>query len=246
MVLWGLLTGTLISADSEFDTRETRLLGEAFFQLQNNIRLQAITPDSAQRRFQEIVTNFRQVTAPVKSEICTDSLAFQFVFPVKGYTPNAIGGRGKGYFDRTYNMFDHSVTGSHPAQDIFIRDINQDSKSDYTQLPTDVVAMRPGIVVGLDTTWQPGSLYRGGNFVWIYDPCMDGLFYYAHNSKVVVQMGEKIALGQKIAEVGRTGLNAYKSRSDTHLHLMYLQLSPEGLPKPVNTYDWLVSAQPAE
>jgi murein DD-endopeptidase MepM/ murein hydrolase activator NlpD len=59
----------------------------------------------------------------------------------------------------------------------------------------------------------------------------------------MVEAGDEIALGQKIAEVGRTGLNAVKARSGTHLHMMYLQLTPEALPHPVNTYDWLASAE---
>ena len=38
-------------------------------------------------------------------------------------------------------------------------------------------------------------------------------------------------------------MNAAKPRSQTHLHLMYLQLTPDGLPEPQNTYDWLLKAQ---
>jgi murein DD-endopeptidase MepM/ murein hydrolase activator NlpD len=72
---------------------------------------------------------------------------------------------------------------------------------------------------------------------------MDGLFYYAHNSKVIVQTGDKINIGQKIGEIGRTGMNAAKKRSQTHLHLMYLQLTTEGLPEPRDPYQWLLKAE---
>jgi peptidoglycan LD-endopeptidase LytH len=217
------------------------LLGEAFEGLNAQIREQAILPDSAQLCFQEIAIALRQETDSLRNAWQADSL--RFVFPVRGYSAQQIGGRGSGYRPRGFNWFDHSVQGSHPAHDIFIYDRNQDNLDDQTEQPVDVLAMRAGVVVATETNWQAESTYRGGNFVWLYDPVLDGLFYYAHNSRVVVQTGQVVQAGQKIAEVGRTGFNAAKPRSGTHLHFMYLQLLPNGLPEPQDTYDWLLVAE---
>ena len=235
-----LLLG-LIAARSDAPREQMITLGQAFQELNTQIREQTLTPDSAQMRFQAIMLQLREVTDPLRQKNCSDSI--RFVFPLKDYDAENIGGNGFGFRPRGFNLFDHSVQGSHPAHDIFVYDRNQDNIDDQTDLPVDVLAMRPGVVVAIEANWIPESSYRGGNFVWIYDPCLDGLFYYAHHSKVMVQVGDEIAVGQKIAEVGRTGLNAAKRRSGTHLHLMYLQLTPDALPQPINTYDWLADAE---
>ena len=232
----------LLSSNTEEKTpNRIMVIGKSFQELNSKIRERSISPDSARLHFQEIVKELREVTAPRKATICKDSI--RFIFPVKSYTPRSIGGNGSGYFPRHYNMFDHSANNSHPAQDVFIRDLDGDNIDDRTCQPVDLLAMRPGVVIAVETNWQPDSEYRGGNFIWIYDPCMDGLFYYAHNYTVAVKVGDEVTIGQKIGEVGRTGMNAAKHRSQTHLHLMYLQLLPDGLPEPRNTYDWLLKAQ---
>jgi len=58
-----------------------------------------------------------------------------------------------------------------------------------------------------------------------------------------VAPGQWVQSGQKLGEIGRTGFNAYKTRSPTHLHLMYLQLQPNGLPQPLDPYKWLLTAK---
>ncbi|MFN4147213.1 MAG: M23 family metallopeptidase [Runella sp.] len=239
-----LLIGLLMSPRTDTPQDQMLLLGQAFQNLNIQIREQQISPDSAQLRFQAIMRTVRDVTQSYRKQFCSDSISY--VFPLKSYSADYIGGRGSGYYARKFNLFDHSVQGSHPAHDIFVYDKNQDNLDDRTEQPVDVLAMRPGIVMAVETNWTPESLFRGGNFVWIYDPCLDGLFYYAHHSKVIVKVGDQVAEGQKIAEVGRTGINAAKPRSSTHLHLMYLQLTPEALPVPVNTYAWLNAAKTVE
>lgn len=236
-----LLILGLMSARSDAPREQMITLGQAFQNLNSQIREQTISPDSAQMRFQAILRELRDITHPYRQQKCNDSV--RFVFPLKEYSPAQIGGNGFGFRPKGFNLFDHKVQGSHPAHDIFIYDRNQDHIDDQTDKPVDVLAMRPGIVVATETNWKPESTYRGGNFVWIYDPCLDGLFYYAHQSKVMVEVGDEISAGQKIAEVGRTGFNASKPRSGTHLHLMYLQLTPEALPQPINTYGWLTDAE---
>ncbi|GAA4403560.1 hypothetical protein GCM10023187_19770 [Nibrella viscosa] len=229
-------------------------LCQDFQTLYTQIREQRIAPDSARARFSAIMQALKNrypTPVPVQADslmsAASDSLAkpaASFVFPLRGYSAPAIGGtRGEGYRARGFDLFDFTVQGSHPAQDIFVRDRDQDNIDDRTGQPVDVLAMSSGLVIGIETAWQPGSEYRGGNWIWIYDPVQHGLFYYAHNHVVDVLPGQWVHAGQKIAEVGRTGFNAFKTRSPTHLHLMYLRILSNGLPEPRNPYDWLVAAQ---
>lgn len=144
----------------------------------------------------------------------------EYCFPLRGYASTAIGGKnGSGYITKDYDFFDGNRHGGHPAHDIFIYDKNQDSNDDRTGNPVDVLSMSGGIVVSLTDEWVPGSELRGGKFVMIYDPGDDAIYYYAHNNKVSVNLGDIVIPCDKIAEVGRSGLNAYKQRSPTHLHI---------------------------
>ncbi len=216
-----------------------------------NIRERSLTPDSARRAFSEVMLGLQQRFKSNDSRwpdsLQRDSLrrtGQYFAFPIRGYNPTAIGGtHGEGYRNVGFDLFDFKVRGSHPAQDIFVHDRNQDVLDDRTREPVDVLAMSSGLVIGVETDWLVGSEYRGGNWIWIYDPTLHGLFYYAHNNEVMVVPGQWVQAGDKIAEMGRSGLNAYKSRSPTHLHLMYLQIQPDGLPVPLDTYKWLLSAR---
>jgi hypothetical protein len=70
-----------------------------------------------------------------------------------------------------------------------------------------------------------------GYYIWIYAPEENALFYYAHNNEVLVNVGQIVNAGDTIATVGRTGLNAFKKRSPTHLHFMKLVLDKEFYPK---------------
>ncbi|QHV93607.1 peptidoglycan DD-metalloendopeptidase family protein [Spirosoma endbachense] len=219
--------------------------------LYTKIREQAVTPDSARLEFSAIMKGLQErflssETIPSDS-LQRDSLlrtGTYFSFPIRGYTKSAIGGsRGEGYRGNGFDLFDYNVRGSHPAQDIFIVDRNQDTNDDRTGQPVDILAMTSGLVLAIETDWHPGSDYRGGNWIWVYDPILNGLFYYAHNNQVDVSPGQWVKAGQKLAEMGRSGFNAYKTRSPTHLHLMYLQIQPNGLPQPLDTYQWLLMAQ---
>lgn len=224
---------------------------QQFQTLYTQIRVQSVTPDSARKKFSRIMnelhTRFRSEESYHQDSLQRDSLrrtGLYFSFPIRGYKTSAIGGtHGEGYRDKGFDLFDYTVRGSHPAQDIFILDRNQDYLDDSTHQPVDILAMSPGLVLAIETAWKPGSEYRGGNWIWVYDPMMHGLFYYAHNSQVDVTPGQWVRAGQKLAEMGRTGFNAYKARSPTHLHLMYLQIQPNGLPLPLNPYAWLLTAR---
>lgn len=219
-------------------------ISRSFKQMLSDVREQRITPDSAQRQF-VVISGLLKSNFPADSAQCqADTL---MVFPLRGFSKRAIGGNGTavGFHPKGFNLFDNSVRGSHPAHDLFIHDMNDDSRDDYTQKPVDVLAITNGVVVATETNWDTLSVFRGGNYVWLYDPCRQGLFYFAHNQVVSVQQGELVRAGDKLGEVGRTGFNARKRRSHTHLHLMYLQIQPDGLPVPKNTFDWLLKARPA-
>jgi len=102
-----------------------------------------------------------------------------------------------------------------------------------------VLSMTGGVVVALEGEWQSTSSLRGGRYIWIYDPDEDGLVYYAHNATIKVAVGDVVKPGDGIATVGRSGLNAFKKRSPTHLHLTYLQIR-DGYPRPVRiSWQWL-------
>jgi hypothetical protein len=121
-----------------------------------------------------------------------------------------------------YSFFDGNRHGGHPAHDIFIRDANQDCMDDATKKPAYAVAVLDGIVVSTYDSWRKGSRLRGGNYVWCYHPKERLFSYYAHLKEVFVQPGTKVAAGDSLGTIGRSGFSADVQRSPTHLHLMLL------------------------
>ena len=148
----------------------------------------------------------------------------EWVFPLKGYGPGAIGGfHGSGYIANGFDFFDNN-SGGHPAHDIFISDADQDGIDDATGQSVEIISMSGGIVVETRTDWTPDQMdIKGGNIVYVYDNYTNGLFYYAHMKKVLVKVGDLVKPGTALGLVGRTGKNAYPSRSPTHLHIMYVR-----------------------
>ena len=170
----------------------------------------------------------------------------EWVFPVKGYTAGAIGGRnGSGYISAGFDFFDKN-SGGHPAHDIFISDGNQDCFDDNTNEPVEIVSMSGGIVVETRKNWTTDMMdIKGGNIVYVYDNYTNGFFYYAHFKEVYVNVGDMVEPGTPLGIMGRTGKNAYPSRSPTHLHLMYVR-SLDGDLKPENIYSDLLKAKTIE
>jgi hypothetical protein len=246
-ILHSLMAVTAIMALmgwSRVETPSEQMLNyvQQFQQIQIDIRECNISPDSAARVFQVTMRNIQSALPLLDS--CREADTTRFVYPLRGYLQQySIGGNGRGFRAKGFDLFDAEVRGSHPAHDLFIRDGNQDNLDDRLCQPVDLLSFSRGVVVATDTTWQPGSQLRGGNFIWVYDPCLNGLFYYAHNSRVVVQPGQWVQTGQKLGEVGRTGLNAYKERSPTHVHMMFLRLDSAYLPQPENPLAWLRGAE---
>ena len=166
-----------------------------------------------------------------------------WVFPLRGFTVTAIeGGQTHGYLPKGYNYYDGNRHGGHPSLDIFIHDRNQDDRDDRTGEYVAVLAVAGGIVVARETEWHEGSALRGGKYLWIYDPSTDHLFYYAHLREITVSIGSLVAPGDTLGFVGRTGLNAHKKRSPTHLHLTCLSTATSSL-LPVNVYQDLVQGK---
>lgn len=166
----------------------------------------------------------------------------EWVFPLAGYSTQAIdNGHNHGFIPGGYDFFSGNRHGGHPAYDIFIRDRNQDSIDDRTGQPVMVLSMTGGIVVALEREWVPTSGLRGGKYIWIYDPANELLVYYAHNKDLLVQLGAIVKPGDVLATVGRSGLNAAKRRSPTHLHFSALRLT-DGKPLPLNVYSSLQRA----
>jgi len=166
----------------------------------------------------------------------------QILFPLKGYSLKQVGGKGgEGYRPSRYEFVGPKRRIGHPALDIFVYDGNQDSLDDRTGSPIEVLALADGVVVSTFSDWtptpqEPGNGKRGGNYIWIYHPALGLFSYYAHLQNITVLLGERVAGGQPIAALGRTGTNAFAERSPTHLHLMLLWANDM---TPVNPYPWL-------
>jgi murein DD-endopeptidase MepM/ murein hydrolase activator NlpD len=147
-------------------------------------------------------------------------------FPLKGYSMKDVGGtNGDGYRPGGYRFLDGNRHRGHPAQDIFVRDRDQDGMDDVTAKPVEVLALAEGIVLSTFSDWEkthPSREIRGGNYVWIYHPALKAFSYYAHLEKVFVRPGDRVQGGETIATLGRSGKSASLPRSPTHLHLMIL------------------------
>ncbi|MHB9154577.1 MAG: M23 family metallopeptidase [Endomicrobiales bacterium] len=163
----------------------------------------------------------------------------KWVFPLKYGVRNIE----KYYVANRYDFFSSIRRNDHPALDLFIRDRDQDSRDDKTGRPVEVLSMSAGVVVAKSAVWEPGSAYRGGNYLWIYDPVTKALFYYAHLRDVFANVGDVVKPGTGIATVGRTGKNACKKRSRTHLHIMYLRYPENGYPHPRRIYTELLKSR---
>lgn len=148
-------------------------------------------------------------------------------FPLKGYGLQSIGGKnGEGYRPGGYEFLGGNRHKGHPAQDMFIRDRDQDGLDDRTGRPVEVLALADGVVLSTFAEWATDEAHRhirGGNYVWIYHPALKIFSYYAHLRDIRVGLGETVQGGAVIATLGRTGTNAYPPRSPTHLHFMLLR-----------------------
>ncbi len=202
------------------------------------IRDRLIVKEEARRELRELEILLKKAYPENLKKGTGDRLCF----PLKGYTPTSIGGKqGSGYKPQGYDFFDSNQHKGHPGHDLFIRDKNQDGLDDDTGKPVEVLSASPGIVVSVNLNWRPSSAIRGGNYVWIYEPMKDRYYYYAHLQEVFVKVGQMVFRGERLGTVGRTGLNAYRKKSSTHLHFT-VHHSVEGSPTSINPYNELMQA----
>ncbi|GFO64606.1 M23 family metallopeptidase [Geomonas paludis] len=221
------------------DTQALRALAVEFNTLNTRIRDNQVGKAEARERFRELV---QALAREYREAGAAEYPAETWCFPLKGYDHRAIGGRGNGYQLGGYDYFAGNRHSGHPSHDIFIRDKGQTGLDDRTGKPVQVLSVTGGVVVAAEREWQPGSRLRGGKYLWILDPATQSLVYYAHNAALHVAVGDLVRPGDLIAEVGRTGLNAYKKRSPTHLHLTLLSVA-SGLPVPIDPYRTLSKAK---
>lgn len=164
----------------------------------------------------------------------------RWAFPLRGLDPaSSIGGRhGEGYRAAHPRRCFAIANSGHPAQDLFVRDPERDSL-DARGRPFVVQAVEDGTILVIRTGWLPGNPLKGGNYVVEYLPSRRQLAYYAHLDRVSVRPGQRVAAGDELGTLGRTGVNAYRSRSPTHLHFALWDV---GALTPVNPYSLLVAA----
>ena len=203
------------------------------------IRDGLISKTEAQDKLRELEVSLKDLYLKSNEKKENHSL----LFPLKGYGPQAIGGKkGSGYQIQGYDFFDGNQHKGHPGHDIFIRDKNQDGLDDVTGKPVEVLSVSSGIVVSMNLNWEPSSPIRGGNYIWIYEPIKKHYLYYAHLNDILIKVGQIISSGDRLGTVGRTGVNAYKKRSPTHLHFT-VHHSVDGHPKPINSMELIKKEQ---
>lgn len=218
---------------------DTPSLYAAFNEFSTLIRDGRISKANARRELPAMLTTIR---AEYYRRGGRDYAPSEWVFPVAGYTSDTIEKRGNhGFVPRGYDFFSGNRHGGHPAYDIFIRDRNQDSRDDRTGTTVQVISMTGGVVIAYETEWLRGSKLRGGKYIWIYDPANDLLVYYAHNEELFIEPGSIVKPGDLLATIGRSGLNAAKRRSPTHLHFSVLRIT-NGRPLPQAVYRQLQQA----
>ena len=191
-----------------------------FQPLNRQILSQTIGHESAKKMFQKVIASLQ--------EECRGHVFIQepkMVFPLTGYDSSSISKTAAiDYRDHGYDYFNGNGHLGHPAIDLNIVDNDRDGNDDNTKKPVKIVSMTEGVVIDVEKKWTPASTLKDGNFIWVYDFYNHQLVYYAHCNKVSVKPGDIISSGSPLGTVGRTGVEASKHTSHTHLHLMILKL----------------------
>ena len=163
-----------------------------------------------------------------------------WIYPITGWTWNSYRQNGKDYRDSTFDYFQGGEYHGHPAHDIFILDNDSNGVEDSTGEKVKAVSMVNGVVISVYNKWKAGNLLRSGNYVKIFDPETNAIFYYSHLDTVFVKPGDMVKAGDAVAFVGRTGRKAFRGK--THLHIAYYKIS-NGYPKPVDIIQDLYTSE---
>jgi len=164
----------------------------------------------------------------------------QWVFPMRGWTSVSYRSAGNDYGDIYFDYFQGGESHNHPAHDIFILDKDSNGVEDSTGKKVEALSMVNGIVFTVLSDWKTGDFGRGGNYIKIYDPESEAMFYYSHLDSIFVKVGQVVKAGDPVAYVGRTGRKAIGGR--THLHIAYYPIY-NGYPEPENFIDDLYRAE---
>jgi hypothetical protein len=164
----------------------------------------------------------------------------EWAFPMKGYTKISYRTGGKDYKDERFDYFQGGESKGHPAHDVFILDSDSNVIEDSTGKKVEASAMVSGVIIAVMNNWIPGDFGRGGNYVKLFDPESEAIFYYSHLDSVSVNVGDIVKAGDKIGYVGRTGRKALHGK--THIHVAYYKIN-DGEPEPVDFIKDLYKAE---
>lgn len=87
-----------------------------------------------------------------------------------------------------------------------------------------VYALQGGVVILAESGWSEGDLFstsspKCGNTVLIYSPENNEFFRYCHLDMVQASPGTALSSGTPIGSVGRSGKNATRQGSASHVHI---------------------------
>jgi len=147
---------------------------------------------------------------------------------------------GLDYKDELFDYFQGGEYHGHPAHDLFILDNDSNGVEDSTGRKIEAVSMVNGFIISVFKDWKPGDYLRSGNYVKIFDPKSQAIFYYSHLDSVFVKPGDVVKAGDPVAYIGRTGRKAFHGK--THLHIAYYKID-DGYPEPKDILTELLLAE---
>lgn len=201
------------------------------------IRDRKIEKDAAIDSIKYFVT---QAVNEYKAINSLNTLKDDWVFPLIDWTQVSYRTGGQDYKDKRFDYFQGGEYKDHPAHDIFILDKDSNGVEDSLGKKVTAVSMVNGVVISLLKGWKAGDFLRSGNYVKIFDPESQAIFYYSHLDSVFVNVGDFVKAGGPVAYIGRTGRKAFRGK--THLHIAYYKIVA-GYPKPVDIIEELYETE---
>jgi hypothetical protein len=201
------------------------------------IRDQGIDKDGAIESLQVIIPRAIQYCKN-NHVIFTDNK--HWAFPMSGFTVTSYRENGNDFRTDYFDYFEGAEFYGHPAHDIFILDKDSNGIEDSTGKHVYAVAMVSGAIITSFGRWKIGDIGRAGNYINLFDPEGQGIFYYSHLDSVFVKSGDIVNAGDIIGLVGRTGRKAIFGK--THIHIGYYKID-DGYPEPVDIINDLYNAE---